>query len=124
MPLKREDDYQVRREHLRNMTEDELRERFFSLAEKIADPLIELSRNNTTPSIERSVLLRMGFSSLEAKDIVNHVLDTGLMGKGAGNVVLKVAEELQRGYLEVGREMAQGAHLDKALKIFKGGAAR
>jgi D-ornithine 4,5-aminomutase subunit alpha len=124
MPMKREDDYQVRREHLKHLTEDELRERFFSLAEKVADPLIELSMNNTTPSIERSVLLRMGFSSLEAKDIVNHVLDTGLMGKGAGNVVLKVAEKLQRGYLEVGREMTQGSHFDTALQIFKGGAAR
>lgn len=124
MPLKREDDYKERREHLKNLTEDELRERFFSLAERITDPLIELSRNNTTPSIERSVLLRMGFSSLEAKDIVNRVLDTGLIGKGAGNVVLKVAEELQRGYLEVGREMATGEHFDVALMTFKGGAKR
>lgn len=124
MPLKREDDYKERREHLKDLTEDELRERFFSLAEKITDPLIELARNNTTPSIERSVLLRMGFSSLEARDIVNHVLDAGLMGKGAGNVVLKTAGELQRGYLEVGREMVGGEHFDTALKIFKGGAER
>lgn len=124
MPLKREDDYKERREHLKDLTEDELRERFFSLAEKITDPLIELARNNTTPSIERSVLLRMGFSSLEAKDIVNRVLDAGLMGKGAGNVVLKTAGELQRGYLEVGREMVSGEHFDTALKIFKGGAKR
>ncbi|SKA81564.1 D-ornithine 4,5-aminomutase S subunit [Caloramator quimbayensis] len=121
MPIKRADDYEVRREHLKNLTDEELEERFWALAEKIVDPLVELARNNTTPSIERSVLLRMGFSSLEAKDIVNNTIDRGLMGKGAGNVVLKVSKKLSRDYREVGREMAQGLHWDLAVNIFKGG---
>jgi len=36
----------------------------------VVDPLLEYGRTHTTPSIERSVLLRMGFSSLEAKPLV------------------------------------------------------
>ena len=121
MAVKRNDDFEIRRAHLKGLSEEELKARFFKLAEEIVDPLIELSKNNTTPSVERSVLLRMGFSSIEAKDIVNHILDLGLMGKAAGNSVVKTAEKLGRNYLEVGREMAEGKHLDITLGIFKGG---
>ncbi|WP_168190053.1 ornithine aminomutase subunit alpha [Caloramator sp. E03] len=121
MPIKRADDFEVRRQHLKDLTDEELEQRFWALAEKIVDPLVELARNNTTPSIERSILLRMGFSSLEAKDIVNNTIDRGLMGKGAGHVVLKVSKHLNRDYREVGREMAQGLHWDLAVNIFKGG---
>ena len=120
MAIKRTDDYMERRKHLEGLSDEELKNRFFSLAEQIVDPMIELSKKSTTPSVERSVLLRMGFSSLEAMDLVNHVLDLGLMGKGAGNVVLKVSERLKRDYLSVGREMAEGEHLDIAKEVFKG----
>ncbi len=123
MADKRNDDYEIRRRHLAELSEEELKKRFFSLAEEIVQPLITLSKKSTTPSVERSVLLRMGFSSLEAGDIVNHVLDLGLMGKGAGNIVLKTSEKLGKDYLAVGREMAEGKHLDVALSIFKGGRA-
>ena len=121
MADKRTDDFSSRREHLAALSDAELKARFFSLAEEIVDPLIELSKRSTSPSVERSVLLRMGFSSLEAGAIVNHVLDLGLMGKGAGNIVLKTAEKLKEEYLKVGREMAEGKHLDTAKIIFKGG---
>lgn len=120
MADKRNDDYEVRRSHLAELSEEELKKRFFSLAEEIVQPLITLSKNSTTPSVERSVLLRMGFSSLEARDIVNHVLDLGLMGKGAGNIVLKTSERLGEDYLTVGRRMAEGNHLDVVVSIFKG----
>jgi len=120
MADKRNDDYEVRRSHLAELREEELKNRFFSLAEEIVQPLITLSKNSTTPSVERSVLLRMGFSSLEARDIVNHVLDLGLMGKGAGNIVLKTSERLGEDYLTVGRRMAEGNHLDVVVSIFKG----
>jgi D-ornithine 4,5-aminomutase subunit alpha len=120
MAVKRNDDFETRREHLKGLSDEELKARFFSLTEEIIDPLIELSKNNTSPSVERSVLLRMGFSSLEAKAIVSHVLDLGLMGKGAGNVVLKTSQKLGRDYLDIGREMAEGNHLDIVLGIFKG----
>ncbi|MBO1264469.1 ornithine aminomutase subunit alpha [Proteiniclasticum sp. SCR006] len=121
MAEKRKDDFNIRRAHLAELSDEELKARFFTLAEEIVEPLIALSKKSTSPSVERSVLLRMGFSSLEARDIVNHVLDLGLMGKGAGNIVLKTAEKLKKDYLEVGREMAEGKHLDLAQNIFKGG---
>ena len=121
MADKRTDDFSSRWEHLAALSDAELKARFFSLAEEIVDPMIQLSKKSTSPSVERSVLLRMGFSSLEAGAIVNHVLDLGLMGKGAGNIVLKTAENLKEEYLKVGREMAEGKHLDTAKIIFKGG---
>lgn len=122
MALKREDDFEKRREHLRGLSDDELKERFFTLAEMITDPLVELAKNSTTPSIERSVLLRMGFSSIEAKGIVERIIDAGLMGKGAGNVVLKVAEKLSENYLDAGRMMAEGMHMALAIEAFRGGS--
>jgi D-ornithine 4,5-aminomutase subunit alpha len=122
MPIKRADDFEKRREHLKNLSDQELEQRFWSLAGEIVDPLVELARNNTTPSIERSVLLRMGFSSIEAKAIVEGTIDRGLMGKGAGNVVYTVAKKMDKDYRQVGREMAEGLHWDIAQELFKGGA--
>jgi D-ornithine 4,5-aminomutase subunit alpha len=121
MAIKRADDYLERRNHLVGLSDEELEKRFWGLAEQIIDPLLDLAKNNTTPAIERSVLLRMGFSSLEAKEIVDNTIDRGLMGKGAGIVVYSVAKALNRDYREIGREMAMGQNWDKALELFKGG---
>lgn len=121
MAKKRQDDFNNRRMHLEHLSDEELKARFFKLAEDIVNPLVQLSEENTTPSIERSVLLRMGFSSLEAQSIVNHVIDLGLMGKGAGHVVLKVAEALALEYIEAGRALAEGRHLEVAANAFKEG---
>ncbi len=93
MAVKRADDYNTRRAHIANLSDQELYEKFWALAGDIVDPLLELGQKNTSPAIERSVLLRMGFSSIEAKAIVDGVIDRGLMGKGAGHVVYKLAKE-------------------------------
>ncbi len=119
--MKRGDDFEKRRTHLAGLSEEQLKEKFWELAAQIMDPTLELAKTNTTPAVERSVLLRMGFSSLEAKSIVENTVDRGLMGKGSGNVVYRVAKELNRDYREIGRELADGSHWDKALEIFKGG---
>ena len=37
--MKRADDFQERRKHLANLTEEELEQRFWELAEKIVDPI-------------------------------------------------------------------------------------
>ena len=71
--MKRADDYAQRRAHLANLSDEELYNKFWNLAEEIVDPLLELGRKNTTPSVERSILLRMGFSSLEVKPIVEEI---------------------------------------------------
>ena len=48
----------------RGLTDEELEARFWELAQEVVDPLVELARTHTSPSIERSVLMRMGIDSL------------------------------------------------------------
>ena len=119
--MKRADDFQQRRAHLANLSDEELQARFWEMAEKIVDPLLDLGKKNTTPSIERSVLLRMGFSSLEAKAIVDKTMDRGLMGKGAGHTVYKIAKEKNISVREAGLALSEGKYWDDAIQIFKGG---
>ncbi len=116
--MKRADDYQQRRAHLANLTDEELYERFWKLANEIVDPLLELGKKNTTPSVERSILLRMGFSSLEVKPIVEGVMNKGLMGKGAGNVVLRLSKKLGCSVREAGLLLAEGKHWDDVDTLF------
>lgn len=116
--MKRADDYEQRRAHLANLSDEELYERFWSLANEIVDPLLELGKKNTTPSVERSILLRMGFSSLEVKPIVEGVMNKGLMGKGAGNVVWRLSKKLGVSVREAGLELASGRHWDDVDTLF------
>ena len=81
--MKRDDDYQVRRQSVANLSDKELEQRFWQLAEQIVDPLLKLGYENTSPAIERSVLLRMGFSSIEAKAIADGCVEHNLLGHGA-----------------------------------------
>lgn len=119
--MKRNDDFQERRKHLANLTEEELEARFWELAEKIVDPMIELAYKNTSPSIERSVLLRMGFSSIEAKAIVEGAIDRGLLGKGAGHIVYKLAKNKGMEIREAGLQLVNGQMWDEVENLFKGG---
>lgn len=120
--MKRADDFQIRRQHLKDLSNEALEERFWQLAGKIVDPMIDLAMKNTTPSIERSVLLRMGFSSIEAKAIVEGVMDRDLMGKGAGHIVYRLAKEKGLNIKKVGTQLAQGKLWEEAVTMFKGGA--
>lgn len=120
MTVQRADDFEERSKHLQNMTDEELDRYFWELAEKIVNPLIELARTHTSPSIERSVLLRMGFNSLEAKAIVEKIVDLGLLGKGAGNIVYTISQKIGKPVLETGRELAAGKHWDLVEESFKG----
>ena len=119
--MKREDDFEIRRKHLADLSDEELYERFWKLTEQIVDPLIDLAYNHTSSSIERSVLLRMGFSSIESDAIVAEGLKAGLLGKGMGNVVLKYGDLKGMSYLEAGRQLAQGKGWNEAAALFKGG---
>jgi D-ornithine 4,5-aminomutase subunit alpha len=89
----RPDDFQTRRTHLQHLSDAKLQAYFWRLVEQIVQPIVEEARTHTSPSIERSVLLRMGFSSLESKALVNAMLDKGLLGHGAGNLVLRLAHQ-------------------------------
>jgi D-ornithine 4,5-aminomutase subunit alpha len=119
--MKRTDDFNERRRHLANLTEAQLEERFWKLAEEIVEPLVELAEKNTSPSIERSVLLRMGFSSIEAQSIVNGAIDRGLLGKGAGHIVYKLAKEKDMEIREAGLKLVEGEMWDDITELMAGG---
>jgi len=119
--LKREDDFEQRRAHLKGLSDAELKERFWKLTEQVVDPLLELARTHTSPSVERAVLLRMGFSSLEAQPLVNAAIDRGLIGHGVGHVVYRISKEKNIPLRQAGLELIEGKHWDEAITIFKGG---
>ncbi|WP_315116047.1 ornithine aminomutase subunit alpha [uncultured Clostridium sp.] len=119
--MKRQDDYENRRQHLKDLNDEQLYERFWSLTEQIVKPLVDLSYTHTSPAIERSVLLRMGFSSLEAKPIVEYGIRWDLLGKGIGNVVLTYGKLTNKHYLEAGEELAKGIGWDLIVEKMKGG---
>ncbi|HAA84795.1 MAG TPA: ornithine aminomutase [Kosmotogaceae bacterium] len=121
MAKPRNDDLEKRSAKLKKMTDEELDRYFWELADLITEPLIELARTHTSPSIERSVLLRMGFNSLQAKELVSKISEHGLLGKGAGHVVLKLSDHIRRSVLEAGQELIEGKHWEIAEQLFKGG---
>ena len=138
--MKRADDFAERRKHIANLTDQELYDRFWALArlnemiregrirkiywaltEQVVAPLLELGRRNTTPSVERAVLLRMGISSLETQKIVEGCMDHSLMSHGAGHVVYKLSREKNLSIPETGHLLAQGKNWDEAAALFKEG---
>lgn len=119
--MKRQDDFAERRKHIANLSDEELYERFWDLTTQVVTPMTELGRKNTTPSVERSVLLRMGVSSLDTKPIVEGCMDRGLMGKGAGHVVYKLATAKGITVKEAAALLAAGEGWDEAAALFKGG---
>ncbi len=77
---------------LAQLDQAELKARFWALADQVVAPLVDLARTHTSPSVERSVLLRMGIDSLTSQAVVQHVHEAGLLGKGAGHAVLRLAQ--------------------------------
>ncbi|MDD3712209.1 MAG: ornithine aminomutase subunit alpha [Candidatus Izemoplasmatales bacterium] len=114
----REDDFELRRKHLEHLSDEELKNRFWELADQTVTPLIDLAYKNTTPAIERSVLLRMGFSSLEAKDLVEKVINNGLIGKGAGHVVYRLSQIEKIDIREAGLKLIGNHGWDKVKNSF------
>ncbi|AFM40853.1 D-ornithine 4,5-aminomutase S subunit [Desulfosporosinus acidiphilus SJ4] len=106
--MQRKDDYEVRRAHLAELSEKELEERFWLLTNQIVDPLLELARTHTSPSIERSVLLRMGLDSLTAKGVVEKALLNGVLEHGAGHCVWRYAEREGLELLQAAEKLARG----------------
>lgn len=106
--MKRDDDFAARREHLRGLNDEQLRGRFWALAEQLTQPLLAMGRKYTSPSIERSVLLRMGFSSTEAKALVDACLERELLGHGAGHVVYKASRNSGQSIREAGLALIRG----------------
>jgi len=106
--VERSDDFESRRARIRSMSDAELHARFWDLVEQIVAPLLEEARTHTSPSIERSVLLRMGFSSVESKALVEQMNERGLLGYGAGRIVLELSKNKGIGVREAGSELLAG----------------
>lgn len=113
--------FMEKRKHLAGLSDEELKDKFWATTEKVVDPLLKLANEYTSPSIERSILLRMGFSSVEATKIVNGVIDRGLMGKGAGHIVYRLAKEKDLPIREAGLKLSNDELWDDVVDIFKGG---
>ena len=119
--MRRDDDFAERRKHIANLTDEELYNRFWELTAQVVDPLLELGKKNTTPSVERAVLLRMGVSSLDTQKIVEGCIERGLMGHGTGHVVYKLAKEKNISIREASVLLGKGECWDEAAALFKGG---
>jgi len=115
----RPDDFLERRKHLGKMSDAELKAYFWKLTDQITDPLLELARTHTTPAIERSVLMRMGFSSLEAKMITEKLLEHHLLAHGAGHVVYRYAKTYQTSIRDAGFALLQTDEVEKMVEVFK-----
>lgn len=85
--------FEKRREELKKMSDAELKARFWQLCDQAIAPIVDLAKTHTSPSIERSVLLRMGIDSISSHGVVDRIYEAGLLGKGAGHVVLKLAQK-------------------------------
>lgn len=106
--IARTDDFHTRRQHLQSLSDDELHAHFWQLVTQIVQPLLEEAHTHTSPSIERSVLLRMGFSSLEAKSLVHQLQAKGLLGHGAGKLILELAQQKGISVRQAGLKLLNG----------------
>lgn len=106
--MAREDTYRQERAHLAELSDAELEARFWELAQQIVDPLVELARTHTSPSIERSVLMRMGVDSRTCMAVVSECETRGLLGHGAGHVVLHCGAAWECSAPEAARRLAAG----------------
>lgn len=119
--FQREDDFLSRRAHLAGLSDAELKTLFWEKIDELVQPLLDLAKENTSPSIERSVLLRMGFSSIEADGLVDLAIDRGLLGYGAGHAVYLAAKKTGGDVRKTGLAMLEGAHWDEVANELKGG---
>ena len=113
------DDFLIRREHLKEMSDVELREYFLKLSEEMMEPLLEMAYTHTSKSIERSVLLRMGFSSIDAKVIVNILDENDLLKKGTGHCVYVLSKNKNISIEEAGKLIQNGDEIDYLTEHFK-----
>ena len=104
----REDTFDHAHQYLMGLTDEELKMRFWGLTQEIVDPLVELARTHTSPSIERSVLMRMGIDTPTCVAIVSECEARGLLGHGAGHVVLVVMQALEIDAPAAARKLADG----------------
>jgi D-ornithine 4,5-aminomutase subunit alpha len=118
--MARADEYLAWRTHLADLSDEQLEARFWQLVEQIVDPLIDLARTHTSPSVERSVLMRMGIDSPTGNAIVNEIDKRGLLGHGAGQVVLHCAQQWSVDVRAAATKLAAGEGWDAVEKKWGG----
>lgn len=114
----RNDDFKTRRAHLDSYDDDALRAYFNELTDKLLDPVMKVAHDYTTPAIERSVLMRMGFSSAEAKTLTDRFLEHDLLSHGAGHVVYRYAKEHGIGLRQAGEKLLESDALAEIKEVF------
>ena len=117
--IQRKDNFIKSRQHLENYSDQELKAYFYKLIDQAIDPLLDLAYDHTTPAIERSVLMRMGFSSLEAKQITDLIFDHDLLSHGAGHVVYVYAKHKQLSIREAGLKLLESDEIKNMVEVFK-----
>lgn len=106
--MAREDTFREAREHLAELSDAQLEARFWELAQACVAPLVELARTHTSPSIERSVLMRMGIDSPTAQAVVAECETRDLLGHGAGHVVWVCMQTWNVEAPEAARRLVEG----------------
>ena len=112
------DAFDERRKHLQGLSDEALEAHFWQLTNEIVDPLITLARTHTSPSIERSVLMRMGVDSPTCVAVVNEVDKRGLLGHGAGHIVWRCSQEWGIDVRAAALKLAGGAGWDKVESLW------
>ena len=106
--MARDDTFRHVRRHLDALSDAQLEARFWELTQQIVDPLVALAASHTSPSIERSVLMRMGVDSQACAAVVAECEKRALLGHGAGHVVLVCSQEWGCDVAEAARRLAAG----------------
>ncbi len=118
--MAREDTFVKVHGHLAALSDRELEERFWALTEEVVNPLVDLARTHTSPSIERSVLMRMGLDSRVCMAVVAECEKRGLLGHGAGHVVLHCSATWRCAVREAARRLAAGEGWETAAAQWEG----
>ena len=120
--MKRDDDYQVRRQSVANLSDKELEQRFCAARrDYIASRFSRMNPRQLEAVLTTEgplVLLRMGFSSIEAKAIADGCVERNLLGHGAGNVVYRLAKAKEMDYIDAGKALCEGRLWDEAAAQF------
>lgn len=105
-----------RRSELEKLSDNELKELFWQLADRVVEPMIDYGKKYTSPSIERSVLLRMGIDSITSQAVVKNINEAGLLGKGAGKIVLDVSKKTGISIIQAAKQISEDKKLLTNLK--------
>jgi D-ornithine 4,5-aminomutase subunit alpha len=119
--MARDDTYLEVRGHLADLSDEELEARFWELAREVVDPLVDLARTHTSPSIERSVLMRMGLDSPTCMAVVSECEKRGLLGHGVGHVVLHCSATWQTSVPKAAARLARAEGWDTVDEKWGGG---